>query len=106
MSSEEQAREPDYNSGPLSVLNQCANKKSQVMISGRNNKKIVGNLLAFDKHCNMVLINVKEMWTEFPRLGKGKKKGKPLYKDRTINKLFIRGDTVISVLPNPGNEVE
>jgi small nuclear ribonucleoprotein D2 len=29
---------------------------------------------AFDRHCNMVLENVKEMWTELPRTGKGKKK--------------------------------
>ena len=25
---------------------------------------------AFDRHCNMVLENVKEMWTEAPRTGK------------------------------------
>ena len=27
-------------------------------------------LQAFDRHCNMVLENVKEMWTEAPRTGK------------------------------------
>ena len=30
----------------------------------------------------MVLENVKEMWTEVPRAGKGKKKSKPVNKDR------------------------
>ena len=26
---------------------------------------------AFDRHCNMVLEGVKEMWTELPKTGKG-----------------------------------
>lgn len=45
----------------------------------------------------MVLENVKEMWTEVPRLAGGKK-GKPLNKDRFISKMFLRGDSVILVL--------
>lgn len=49
----------------------------------------------------MVLENVKEMWTETPKSGKGAKKSKPVNKDRYISKLFIRGDTVILVLRNP-----
>lgn len=75
----------------------------------------------------MVLENVKEMWTEQPRAGKGKKKvsssylmccsvisfhqartdfvsllqGKPVNKDRFISKMFLRGDSVILVLRNP-----
>jgi small nuclear ribonucleoprotein D2 len=46
----------------------------QVLINCRNNKKLLGRVKAFDRHCNMVLENVKEMWTEVPRSGKGKKK--------------------------------
>lgn len=42
-----------------------------------------------------ILENVREMWTEVPRTGKGKKKAKPINKDRFISKLFIRGDSVI-----------
>ena len=52
---------------------------------------------AFDRHCNMVLENVKEMWTETPRLSDGKK-GRPVNKDRFISKMFLRGDSVILVL--------
>ena len=48
----------------------------------------------------MVLENVKEMWTEVPRTGKGKKKSKPVNKDRYISKMFLRGDSVILVLRN------
>jgi small nuclear ribonucleoprotein D2 len=41
---------------------------------------------AFDRHCNMVLENVKEMWTETPRLSTGKR-GRPVNKDRFISKM-------------------
>jgi small nuclear ribonucleoprotein D2 len=36
----------------------------QVLINCRNNHKLLGRVKAFDRHCNMVLENVKEMWTE------------------------------------------
>uniref|UniRef100_A0A183A2N3 Small nuclear ribonucleoprotein Sm D2 n=1 Tax=Echinostoma caproni TaxID=27848 RepID=A0A183A2N3_9TREM len=71
------------------------------LINCRNNKKLLARVKAFDRHCNMVLENVKEMWTEVPRPGKGKKKSKPVNKDRFISKLFLRGDSVILVLRNP-----
>jgi len=34
-----------------------------VLINCPNNKKLLGRLKAFDHHCNMVMENVKEMWT-------------------------------------------
>jgi len=49
----------------------------------------------------MVLENVKELWTEVPKAGKGQKKAKPVNKDRYIPKLFLRGDSVILVIRNP-----
>ncbi|KHJ97667.1 LSM domain protein [Oesophagostomum dentatum] len=73
----------------------------QVLINCRNNKKLLGRVKAFDRHCNMVLENVKEMWTEQPKTGKGKKKAKAVPKDRFISKMFLRGDSVILVLKNP-----
>lgn len=36
----------------------------QVLINCRNNRKLLGRVKAFDRHCNMILENVKEMWTE------------------------------------------
>lgn len=36
----------------------------QVLINCRNNHKLLGRVKAFDRHCNMILENVKEMWTE------------------------------------------
>jgi len=48
----------------------------------------------------MVLENVKEMWTETPRLASGKK-GKPMNKDRFISKMlvFLCSCTLISTCP-------
>lgn len=36
----------------------------------------------------MVLENVKEMWTETPKLASGKK-GRPVNKDRFISKMWV-----------------
>lgn len=49
----------------------------------------------------MVLENVKEMWTEIPKTGKGAKKSRPVNRERQISKMFLRGDSVILVLRNP-----
>ena len=89
----------DFKNGPMSVLMQSVQNNSQVLINVRNNHKLLARVKAFDRHCNMVLENVKEMWTEFPKSGKGKKKA--VNKDRFISKLFLRGDSVILVLRNP-----
>lgn len=61
---------------------------TQVLISVRNNRKLLARVKAFDRHCNMVLENVKEMWTETPRLADGKK-GRPVNKDRFISKMWV-----------------
>lgn len=76
MSPEELAKreEEEFNTGPLSVLTQSVKNNTQVLINCRNNKKLLARVKAFDRHCNMVLENVKEMWVEQPRAGKGKKK--------------------------------
>ncbi|XP_057621712.1 small nuclear ribonucleoprotein Sm D2-like [Chionomys nivalis] len=90
----------EFNTGPLSVLTQSVKNNTQVLIICRNNKKLLGPVKAFDRHCNMVLENMK-MLTEVPKSGKGKKKSKPVNKDRYISKMFLRGDSVIVVLRNP-----
>jgi small nuclear ribonucleoprotein D2 len=97
----EQSEEAKFRTGPLSVLTESVKNNTQVLINARNNKKLLGRVKAFDRHCNMVLENVKEMWTEVPKTGKGKKKAKPVNKDRYISKMFLRGDSVILVLRNP-----
>ena len=68
--------------GPLSMLTEAVKQKSPVMINCRNNKKLVGRVKAFDRHFNMILENVQEIWTEYPKKGKGQKKAEPTMKDR------------------------
>jgi len=91
----------EFHNGPLSVLNTAVSNHDQVLISLRNNRKLLARIKAFDRHSNMVLINVKEMWTETPRSASGKK-GKPINKDRFISKMFLRGDNVVMVLRHSG----
>ena len=98
---DKKTEEEEFSTGPLSVLMQSVKSNTQVLINCRNNKKLLGRVKAFDRHCNMVLENVKEMWTEVPKTGKGKKKAQALNKDRFISKMFLRGDSVIVVLRNP-----
>ena len=61
-----------------------------VLINCRNNKKLLGRIKAYDRHCNMVLENVTEFWTE-----KGENR------QRKFVKLFLRGDTVVVILRAP-----
>lgn len=61
--------------------------KTEVMINCTKNIKVLGQVRAFDRHCNMFLENVKEMWEEVPKIVKGKKKTHPINKDRLISKM-------------------
>ncbi|KAF4693463.1 Small nuclear ribonucleoprotein Sm D2 [Perkinsus olseni] len=87
-----------FESGPLSLLTKACEENSQVLINCRNNRKILARVKAFDRHLNMVLENVRELWTEVPKGGSSKK---PVNKDRFVSKMFLRGDSVIMVLRNP-----
>jgi small nuclear ribonucleoprotein D2 len=81
-----QLEEYEFTSGPLSILQTAVRNHTQVLISCRNNRKILARVKAFDRHCNMVLENCKEMWTDTPRGANGKK-GRPVNKDRFISKM-------------------
>lgn len=52
----------EFHNGPLSVLNTAVQNHDQVLISLRNNRKLLARVKAFDRHSNMVLINVKEVF--------------------------------------------
>ncbi|KAK9892884.1 hypothetical protein WA026_022564 [Henosepilachna vigintioctopunctata] len=90
----------DFQVGPLSVLYDSVQNNVQVLINCRNNKKLLGTVKCFDRHMNMIMENTREIWTEESRKSNGKKK-KPIYKDRFLKKLFVRGDSVTLVLKNP-----
>jgi small nuclear ribonucleoprotein D2 len=84
----------------MSLLDKAKKANQQVLVNCRNNRKLLARIRAYDRHMNMVLEDVREMWTEVPRRGKGKK-SQPMNKERFISKLFLRGDSVILVLKNP-----
>lgn len=88
---------PDsFDVGPLSLLTNVVRDNAQVLVSCRNNRKLLGRVRAFDRHCNLVLEGVREIWPETTKKGKA-----PINKDRFISKLFVRGDSVVMILRNP-----
>merc|ERR1712000_528924 len=82
----EKNEEEEFNTGPLSLLAESVKTNSQVLINVRNNKK---------------LENVKEMWTEVPKKGKGQKKAKPINKDRFIKNMFLPAASLLVFLRHP-----
>ena len=68
---------------PLDVLNNAKGK--EVIVQLKNNKQMVGTLLAIDIHINVVLDNAKEMVD-----GESK---------RSMGLTFLRGDTIIFISP-------
>lgn len=74
--------------GPLSVLQSSVRNKTQILIALRNNKKLLGRVKAFDRHSNMVLENVKEMWTEIVGSELGRDTVLKAYTRMLITRLF------------------
>jgi small nuclear ribonucleoprotein D2 len=54
--------EREFETGPLSILYSSVKESTQVLINCRNNHKLLARVRAFDRHFNMVLENVVEMW--------------------------------------------
>jgi len=68
---------------PLDLLNNSKGK--EILVQLKNDKQLVGTLLAFDIHINIVLDNTKEV-------SNGEAK-------RNIGLTFLRGDTIIFISP-------
>ena len=68
---------------PLDLLN--SSKGKEVLVQLKNDRQLVGTLLAFDIHINVVMDNAKEMSGGEVR--------------RSIGLTFLRGDTIIFVSP-------
>lgn len=75
-----------FSEGPYKMFTRAIRDKKPLLISLRNNHKMIAIPRAVDKHLNMVLEHVREMWSENGQS-----------KERTVNKMFIRGDQVIVV---------
>lgn len=117
----------DLKSGPFSLLYNAVRGNTQVLVNVRNNHKLLGRVKAYDRHMNLyvkmygirfcakvfsythtlscfddrLLEDVKEMWTEQSKGGKGKTRGMAINKDRYVSKMFLRGDSVILIVSNP-----
>ena len=72
----------EQQSRPLDALNEARHKR--VIVDLKNSKQFVGVLKAFDIHINLVLEDAEE-----------RKDGQTVKK---IGKVFLRGDTIISIM--------
>jgi small nuclear ribonucleoprotein D2 len=92
----EKEEEDAFKTGPFRVLYDAVHSPgTSVLVSCRNDKKLVGKLRAFDRHFNMVLEGVNEVWVERSHKKGADAEGES--KMRFIPKMFLRGDTVILV---------
>lgn len=69
---------------PLDLLNNSKGK--EILVQLKNDRQLVGKLLAFDIHINIVLDNTKEVLN-------GEVK-------RSVGLTFLRGDTIIFISPS------
>lgn len=69
---------------PLDGLNEAKGKR--VLVDLKNKKQVIGTLVAFDVHPNVVLDNAEE-------------RGEDGKMTRKLGKVFIRGDMIILVAP-------
>lgn len=90
---------PNNPETPLCLLSLAIKKNKLTVIFLRNNKKIIANLKAFDKHFNLILENIREVWNERD------KKGQIIFRERHIGKMILRGDSIILLLPLDLSEV-
>jgi len=72
---------------PLDLLNQAKGKDVLVQLKG--DKQLVGTLLAFDIHINLVMDNAREVQNSEVK--------------RSIGLTFLRGDTIVFISPASAN---
>jgi len=77
----------------MSLISKIIQDKNLAIIFLRNNKKIIAKIKAFDKHFNLILESVRELWND------NSKKISMTFKERHIGKMILRGDSVILIIP-------
>ncbi|XBW34855.1 hypothetical protein QEN19_000422 [Hanseniaspora menglaensis] len=85
--------------GPLKLLCEVVEEHREVIISLRNNHKMYANVKAFDKHCNILIYNIKEVWSE-----KNWETKTHVSKERYISQAFLRGDNIIMIVKCPAKK--
>ncbi|CAC27096.1 small nuclear ribonucleoprotein SM D2 [Guillardia theta] len=78
---------------PFDYISGCVRNDKSVMIILRNNKRMIGKIINYDKHLNLLLENVNEIkfvGENFSELIK--------IKSKFIPKVFLRGDNIVLIL--------
>ena len=86
----------DFTKGPLKILTESVKNNTQILIDCEGNRRLIGHVRGFDSSFNMVLTDVKEMWSETRR-------GILENKERYIAKMFLPGHNVKIIVKNPKN---
>ena len=77
---------------PFTLLDRCITDRAPCLVSCRHNKKLYGTLRAYDKHFNLIMEHVREIWQE------SQPDRPPDLRERFISRLFVRGDGVIFIV--------
>ena len=92
----ESAEMEQFVHGPFALLDSAMRDGTPVLISCRSNRKLFGRVRAFDRHMNMILDGVQEIWMDKSSLAYANR--------RTLGNVFLRGDNVILVVKKPETE--
>ena len=79
----------DFTTGPLKLLTESVKNNTQILIDIEGNRRLIAHVIGFDSHFNMVLTNVKEMWSE-----KYGRREIVENKERYFAKMFLPGHNV------------
>jgi len=60
----DETADSDFSSGSFRLLANSVKTNSQILISCKNKRKIIGRIKAFDRHMNIFMENVREIWNE------------------------------------------
>ncbi|KAL0234008.1 hypothetical protein PCE1_002511 [Barthelona sp. PCE] len=81
--------------GPQKSLLEAVEEGQYVLVNCRNNRQIYGILRFFDNHFDLIIEEALEIWTSE---GPG---GVLMPRQRKLGNMMVRGDSVISIVPNP-----
>ena len=99
MQVEKPPQEDHFETSPFNILLSSIRNGDQVIISLKNNRKILARVKAFDRHLNLILEDAVESWTEKEKPLGGKKV--KTTKERIFSKLFLRGDSIVFIVKEP-----
>mmetsp|Transcript_17470 Transcript_17470/g.39560 ORF Transcript_17470/g.39560 Transcript_17470/m.39560 type:complete len:83 (-) Transcript_17470:8-256(-) len=78
---------------PYDFLTASIKNNKNVMLVLRNNKRIIGKVVNYDKHLNLLLDNVIEIKFNAEKFSDSIK-----IKSQFMSKVFLRGDNIVLIL--------